>query len=265
MSGAPIAVVVPVDGEFEPYRAILPSLQRRDDSGPWEVYEGRSADRRMLLVISGAGPVNAAAATERLIARYEPAAVLHGGSAGAHNPDLLPGDVVIGSRYVIHTSRSVRAARVARGLNPSLIRYRQDGSYLSYPHIDADPRLLALAERVARAELERIGNWQAPGWPPAVPRRPGLVVSGVVASADAWTIDEAELRALHEDFGAECEDMESAYVAQVCALHRLPFVAVRVMSDNEAAQQLTAEDVPPAIAAAGERAATIIVALAGAI
>ncbi|MGD9890985.1 MAG: 5'-methylthioadenosine/S-adenosylhomocysteine nucleosidase, partial [Dehalococcoidia bacterium] len=89
MSGAPIAVVVPVDGEFEPYRAILPSLQRRDDSGPWEVYEGRSADRRMLLVISGAGPVNAAAATERLIARYEPAAVLHGGSAGAHNPDLL--------------------------------------------------------------------------------------------------------------------------------------------------------------------------------
>jgi nucleoside phosphorylase len=59
--------------------------------------------------------------------------------------------------------------------------------------------------------------------------------------------------------------MESAYVAQVCALHRLPFVAVRVMSDNEGAQQLTAEDVPAAIRAAGERAARIIVSLAGAI
>lgn len=260
-----MAVVVPVDGEFEPYRAIVPDLRRRDDSGPWEVYEANAGDRRMLLIISGAGPVNAAAATERLIARYEPAAVLHGGSAGAHNPDLLPGDVVIGSRYVIHTSRSVRAARVARGLNPSLIRYRQAGAYLSFPHIDADPTLLHLAERIAREELAQIGEWDAPGWPPSVPLRPGLVVSGVVASADAWTIDEAELRALHEDFGAECEDMESAYVAQVCALHRLPFVAVRVMSDNEGAQQLTAEDVPAAIRAAGERAARIIVALAGAI
>ena len=262
MSGQPVAVVVPVDGEFEPYRKLLTGMRRRDDSGPWEVYEGRAGERHLLIIISGAGPVNAAAATERLIARYEPSAVLHGGSAGAHNPDLLPGDVVIGSRYVIHTSRSVREARVARGLNPSLIRYRQDGTYTSYPHIDADPTLLHHAERIARAQSDRMGAWDAPGWPPVVPRRPALVVSGVVASADAWTVDEAELRVLHEDFGAECEDMESAYVAQVCALHRLPFVAVRVMSDNEGAQQLTAGDVPAAIAAAGERAARIIIALA---
>jgi adenosylhomocysteine nucleosidase len=263
VSGAPVAIVVPVDGEFEPYRTHLPDLRRRDDSGPWEVYEAHLAGRRILLIVSGAGPVNAAAATERLIARYEPVAVLHGGSAGAHNPDLLPGDVVIGARYVIHTSRSVRAARVARGLNPSLIRYRQEGAYLSFPHIDADATLLRLAERTARIELQQVGEWQAPGWPSSLPRRPGLVVSGVIASADAWTIDEAELRALHEDFGAECEDMESAYVAQVCAMHRLPFVAIRVMSDNEGAQQLTAEDVPAAIAAAGERAARIILALIG--
>ncbi|MGH8722999.1 MAG: hypothetical protein ACREU4_13495, partial [Burkholderiales bacterium] len=113
--------------------------------------------------------------------------------------------------------------------------------------------------------MERMGAWDAPGWPPAVPPRPGVVVGGVIASADAWTVDEAELRALHEDFGAECEDMESAYVAQVCALHRLPFVAVRAMSDNEAAQQLTPEDVPAAIAAAGVRAAQIIATLAAAI
>jgi adenosylhomocysteine nucleosidase len=258
----PTAIVVPMEGEFEPYRGLLSDLRMRDDSGPWEVYEARAGDSRVVAVICGPGPVNAAAATERLIARYDPVAVLHGGSAGAHSPDLLPGDVVIGSRYVIHTTRSVRSARVARGLNPSLIRFRRDGAHISVPHVDADPDLLRRVEQLARTEAERLGPWDAPGWPAAIPRRPARVVTGVVASADAWTVDEAELRALHEDFGAECEDMESAYVAQVCAFHRLPFVAVRVMSDNEAAQQLAAEDVPAAIAAAGDRAARIIASLA---
>jgi adenosylhomocysteine nucleosidase len=259
---APIAIVVPMEGEFEPYRGLLTGLRRRDDCGPWEVYEAQAGTRRLLAIISGPGPVNAAAATERLIAQHAPAAVLHGGSAGAHNPALLPGDVVIGARYVIHAPRSALAARAARGLSTSLIRFRRDGAHISVPHVDADADLLRRAEGVARERSVEMGLWDAPGWPAAVPPRPALVVSGVVASADAWTVEEAELLALHEDFGAECEDMESAYVAQVCAFHRLPFIAVRVISDNEAACALTPADVPVAIAAAGERAARIITTLA---
>lgn len=261
----PIAVVVPMEGEFLPYRALLPDLARRDDCGPWEVYEGVTQGRPLLLIIAGPGPVNAAAATERLIARHEPAAILHGGSAGAHDPDLLPGDIVIGDRYVIHTTRNVRAAREARGLSASLIRFRKDGAHVSVPHVAADPDLLERAERAARAVSAGLGPWDGPGWPADVPHRPARVVTGVVASADAWTVDEAELQALYEDFGAACEDMESAYVAQVCALHHLPFVAVRAISDNEAARQLTPTDVPAAIAAAGDRAARVIVALAAAL
>ena len=262
MSPRPTAIVVPMEGEFAPYQRLLAGLRRRDDAGPWEVYEAAAGERPVLLIISGPGPVNAAAATERLIARYEPAAVLHGGSAGAHQPDLLPGDLVIGDRYVIHTPRSVRAAREARGLSPSLIRVRLEGAHISFPHVDADPALLRRAETVAHSVAAAMGPWEAPGWPPAVPPRPARAVTGVIASADAWTVEEAELLALHEDFGAACEDMESAYVAQVCMLHRLPFVAVRAISDNEAARQLAAADVPLAIAAAGERAARVIAALA---
>ncbi|MGH2588928.1 MAG: hypothetical protein ACRDJE_28730, partial [Dehalococcoidia bacterium] len=65
---APIAIVVPMAGEFEPYRGLLTRLRRRDDCGPWEVYEARAGTRRLLMIVSGPGPVNAAAATERLIA-----------------------------------------------------------------------------------------------------------------------------------------------------------------------------------------------------
>ena len=259
---APLALVVPMEGEFAPYRALLGDLRRRDDHGPWEVYEASVGARPLLLVISGPGPVNAAAATERLIARNEPVAVLHGGSAGAHEPALLPGDIVVGDRYVIHASRNVREARVARGMSASLIRLRMEGAHISLPHVEADADLVRHAERVARTCAETLGPWGGPGWPASAPHRPPRVVTGTVGSADVWTVDEEELRALHEDFGAACEDMESAYVAQVCALHRLPFVAVRVISDNEAARQLMPTDVPAAIAAAGERAARILTALA---
>lgn len=258
----PVAIVVPMEGELAPYRGLLSSMRPLDGAGPWEMFEAEAGGRRVVLILSGPGPVNAGAATERVIAQTDPVAVLHGGSAGAHNPDLLPGDVVLGSRYVILTPRTVRDARLARGLHPSLIRFRRDGEQIGFHHIETDTELLQHAERVARGQLEALGPWQAPGWPPATPPRVGQVISGVIGSADAWTVDPDELRALHEDFGAECEDMESAYVAQVCALHRLPFIAVRAMSDNEAAHALTPADVPVAIAAAGERAALVITRLA---
>lgn len=258
----PVAIVVPMEEEFAPYRRLLGGLRRLDDAGPWEVYEGYAQSRRAVLILCDVGPVNAGAATERVICRHAPAVVLHGGSAGAHNPALLPGDMIVGDRYAIHTSRALRAARAARGLPPSLLRFRRDGARVTLPHVDADPALVRRGRAVAERELRDVGPWQGAGWPAGVPRRDGRVVTGLIASADAWTIDPRELAELREDFGAECEDMEAAYVAQVCALHRLPFLAVRAISDNEAACALTPADVAPCIAAAGARAAAVLAALA---
>ena len=260
-SRPPVGIVVPMDVEFAPYRELAGGVRRLDGAGPWEVYEGRAGGRRLVLIISDCGPANAAAAVERLIAQHAPAAVLHGGAAGAHNPDLLPGDVVVGARYVIHTSRAERAARAARGFHGKLIRFRRDGARVHLAHVDAEPALLRRAEQAARREAARFGPWEAPGWPAGTPRRPARVMTGVIASADAWTVEPEELRALREDFGAECEDMESAYVAQVCALHRLPFLAVRAISNNDAVCGLAPGDVLPALAGGGDRAARVLTAL----
>ncbi len=262
---APLAILVPTRGEFEPYRALLPDLRPLDVAGPWELYEAAVGGCRLLLILSAAGPVNAAAATERLIAQFAPAAILHGGSAGAHNPALMPGDAVIGSRFVIVAAPGVREARIARGLPGSLIRFYRGGETVSLEYIDAGAALLRQAETAAAAVAAALGPWQAPGWPPELPRRAPALVSGIVGSADAWTVEADELRSLRVQYQAECEDMESAYVAQVCAMHGVPFAAIRVMSDNEAACALTAEDVPIAIAEAGDRAARALLALAAAL
>ncbi|HYN44183.1 MAG TPA: hypothetical protein VE129_20580 [Thermoanaerobaculia bacterium] len=70
------------------------------------------------------------------------------------------------------------------------------------------------------------------------------------------------MAALHSLYGARCEDMESAYVAQLCALHGVPFLAIRAISNNETVWGLDEADVPRAIGAAGLRAATVIVSAA---
>ena len=122
--------------------------------------------------------------------------------------------------------------------------------------------LTGLGAAAARRLPPSLGAWTAPGWPPGVEARTGAVTEGLVGSTDVWTSDPDEVAALRALYGAKCEDMESAYIAQVCALHDVPFLAVRVISNNEVACRIDEADVPRAIAAAGHRAATVIAAVA---
>lgn len=259
-----VAIIVPVDHEFEPYRALVSDLTLIE-SGPWRMYRARAGRQPLMLILCDVGPANAGAATERVIALHNPVAVLHGGSAGAHNLDLLPGDVVIGERYVVITTRANKAARLSKGFRPSLMRYRRGDERVHLDFVPADPDLFDLAMTVAEPALAHVGPWSTAGWPEDVPPRRGQAVPGVIGSSEAWTVDPEELRWLREEFGAECEDMESAYIAQVCAMHGLPFLAVRAISNNEVAGVLGPDEVMPAIGAAGERAAAVLCAVAAAL
>jgi len=58
--------------------------------------EGRLNGRRVVVGRSGAGKVNAAIIITLLIGRFKPLAILFSGTAGAIDPALFPGDVVIG-------------------------------------------------------------------------------------------------------------------------------------------------------------------------
>ena len=258
----PVAIVVPVEEEFAAYRGLVEGVRRVGGCGPWEVYEGFAAARLVVLVISDCGPANAAAATERVIAKFEPVAVLHGGSAGAHNAALLPGDLVAGSHTCILTSVAEQQSRRSRGLHRKRLRFRRDGARVHLDRAEADPELLRRAARVAREIVGGLDPWAGPGWPADTPRRPGRAVVGLIGSSDTWTADSVEIRALREAYGAECEDMESAFVAQVCAMHRMPFVAVRCISNNEVACPLAPGDVAAAVAAAGERTARVLARVA---
>ncbi len=263
-SGRPVAIVVAMEEEFLPFRRLVPDLRPVRGCGPWELFEGTARARRVVIVVSDCGPANAAAALERLVATFDPDLVLSGGSAGAHDAGLLPGDVVVGARYRILFPPAVQEERSRQGLHRKGFRFRRDGRRHHPGGLAVPAALLSRAVAAGEEELRALGAWTGPGWPEGVDHRPGKIVTGLVGSTDHWTTREEEVLALRELYGSACEDMESAYLAQVCAFHGLPFLSVRTVSNNELLRPLAPGDTNEAIARAGERSARIVARIAAA-
>lgn len=187
----------------------------------WRRTRGRIADTPVDLVVSGIGLINAAAATSALCALERPQALLSYGCSGAHRDYLGPGDVILGERIVHGSAQLVLPSGERKYMG---FDFHVEDVRTQTEAIVADPRLLALA----RAAAERI---VLPPWPgnDAPPR----VLTGTVASADVWTQHGASIRTLHDLHGSLCEEMEAAAVAQVAAIHGIPFLAVKDISNNE--------------------------------
>src|SRR5258707_12495827 len=102
---------------------------------------GSLKDRNVVLAHSGMGKVNAAMAATLLVEQFQPTHVLFTGIAGGLDPDLRPGDVVIGARTAYHDygEGTPEGFRVGRTGDP----------FTGKPHppfLPADAGLLAVAE-----------------------------------------------------------------------------------------------------------------------
>lgn len=165
--------------------------------------EGTLCGKSVVLCRSGVGKVNAAMTTQILIDRFGTEAILFTGVAGAVDPELGVGHIVISDRCVQH-DMDVTALGFPKGVIPyqELTEFRADGG------------LKELAYGVS-TELF-----------------PGEVKVGDILSGDQFIADPAKVARLYEEFRGACVEMEGAAVAQVCALNGIPFVIVRCMSDK---------------------------------
>ncbi|HET9830453.1 MAG TPA: hypothetical protein VFP91_02035, partial [Vicinamibacterales bacterium] len=78
----------------------------------------------------------------------------------------------------------------------------------------ADERLVDVARRVGSSYTK------------------GRVVDGVIGSADVWNSELDRIARFHREFGTSVEEMETASAAQVAASFRIPFLGIRVLSNN---------------------------------
>ena len=60
----------------------------------------------------------------------------------------------------------------------------------------------------------------------------GHIVEGVIASSDTWNSELDRIKDLHDRFGTTVEEMEAAAVAQIAGMVQIPFLGIRVVSNN---------------------------------
>ena len=194
-----IGIFAALKEEMEP---LLPCIETLETSkwGRRSLHQGRIAGCQVVAMAGGVGKVKAAACTQFLIDRFSIEALICTGVAGAIHPELQTGDLVISEKALEHD------------FDPG------------------DPKLLKRFRRrwlVADAKLVRLALEAAKDLGVGARSRSGKMVTG-----DQAIVSRERRGWLWETFRADCVDMESAAVAQVCRLNGVPWVAVRAITDS---------------------------------
>lgn len=165
--------------------------------------EGDLFGKTVIVCKSGYGKVNAAVTTQILIDSFQADAVIFTGVAGAIDPELDVGDIVISDDCLQHDV-DVTALGYPRGIIP----------FLETSVFQADETLKGLAYEAGQKLFQ------------------GRVRLGRILSGDQFIADSAVVAKLKEELHGTCTEMEGAAVAQVCSMNKVPFVVIRSMSDK---------------------------------
>lgn len=239
---APVIGVLGIATEIASLERILTGATAQTISGT-AFTAGMLNGHRVVVGRSGVGKVNAAVAATLLVDRFKPGALFFSGTAGALDPALGPGDVIIGTALAQHDVGVVTSSGFTRRPTRSAAAAAPNPLF-----VPAANTLLEAARRAARQVSLR------PIETAAGPRRP-VIREGTIVTGDVFVMDERlrdELRAL----GAAAVEMEGAAVAQVCWQIKLSCLIVRSITDG--ADRSAADRYQQFLAAASENAAMVV-------
>ena len=156
-------------------------------------------DKKLVLVESGVGKVNAARTTQVLIDKMNVDFVFNIGVAGSVSNYVNVLDIVIGTKQVQHDF-DITAFNHEKGYIPNV------GVYIS-----SDNKLLDIARNI---------------------KTEANVHEGVIASGDIFVTEPEMSRKIFNKFNALAVEMEGASIAQVCYLCNIPYLVIRSISDS---------------------------------
>ena len=200
-----LAVLGAIEAEIQQLRDSLENAQTRRVFH-LDITTGSLHGQPVMVALCGVGKVNAAMASLAM-AQAGARQLIFIGVAGALDPDLLVGDLVVATDLVQHdvdlTALKLPAGQIL-------------GEPVGWASNEAMRTALAAACRrvVASAGGHR------------------TVVLGRIASGDQFLHTPAATDRVLQQFGAECVEMEGAAVAQACSAIGLPFAVVRIISDT---------------------------------
>ncbi|XP_047329007.1 bark storage protein A-like [Impatiens glandulifera] len=262
-----LGIVIPNSFEMTPFLQSSsfvphPKLPHLDFAGRRFRF-GKVNTKRVIVVMTGLSMLNAGVSTQLLVSLFKLKGVVHFGIAGNANPELQIGDVTI-PEFWTH-SGLWNWQRFGDGPQNELALestgdYTRDIGFLKFSDfnnatsdnllnnvwyqpeeifpVDGTPeirqhafwvpvnkRYFQLAKRLEGMELNGCVNQTC------LPRKPVVIRVKSGVSANVF-IDNAAYRGfLFSKFNATAIDMESAAVSLVCLQQRIPFLAIRALSD----------------------------------
>ena len=210
---------------------------------------GKLSGRRVVVGWTGIGTVNAAVATALMVEHFKPGEIIFTGVAGAVNPQLLPGDIVVAEKIAYHDM----GVLTTEGLLYKGVKNRLDGieNPVFFP---ADEQLLKLAEKAAgQVKLGILRTSEGDRSP--------KIVKGVIVTGDTFIASKDKCAELRAKLGADAVEMEGAAVAQVCYQREIPFVVIRCISDK--ADASAKEDLATFYVMSAENSANLVAEMVG--
>lgn len=173
-------------------------------AGPFSYIEGNIRQNEVILTQCGIGKVNAAAGTVELIRNFQPDCIISTGVAGGIDPCLNVMDVVVSRQTVYHDV------------------WCGDGN--AYGQVQGLPTFFQGNDKLYECALSL--DTETP------------VHGGLICTGDQFITDRSELNKIKKDFPEGLAvDMESAAIAQVCHLYKVPFISFRIISDTPGADK----------------------------
>jgi adenosylhomocysteine nucleosidase len=247
-----IAVMSAYEPEWKALKANIGEARSHYANGV-EFVTGTLAGRKVVLFLSGVSMVNAAMVSQLALERFDITGIVVSGIAGGVDPALHIGDVVAAGRWGQYLEAVFARETDGKFQPPPWMKTPYPNYGMIFPidvdvrsarggiekrfWFEADPGMLAAADKVGAVELKRCTAEQA-----CLTRAPRLVVGGNGVSGQSF-VDNAQFRQYaFETFKAQVLDMESAAVAMVAHANGVPFIAFRSLSDlaggGEGANQL---------------------------
>ena len=208
-----IGIITAMDEECEAIEKIMKEKQIK------KIYNikfiiGKIEEKNCILTTSGVGKVNAARTTQVMIDNFNVNYILNLGSAGAINDDLQIGDVIIGKNIYQHDF-DITAFNHNKGYVPGV-----------GDKIKCDKKLVYKFEQTIKTTKNK--NYK--------------IRIGTIATGDIFCTEKYMKNKIKEEFNADIVDMECGAIAQVAYLDKIPFIAIRSISDSPNGNNATTFD-----------------------
>jgi futalosine hydrolase len=225
----PIVIIAAVPQEIELLEKTL-EHSGRVKTGGFEYVEGTIGNLRVVVCATGAGKVNAAAATAVMIDRYQPQLVINTGCAGAYvGSGLSIGNLVVASEEVLADDGVV----VADGW--------KDLRYMNLPSVEQGGlscyNMLPLSRHASEKAMQLADYYGV------------FLIRGRFATVSTCSGTRLSGAELSHRWSALIENMEGAAVALVCLRCGVDCLEIRGISNMVEERDLKNWDIPRAVEA----------------